>query len=121
MLEPIAASSIPILVVLAAVLAIGLPVLTLRRTGRPEDLREHVLLSRPGRVEVGCVAGIVVQSMGVVAFALLATAHPFLWGIVALSLGSVVAAALYLHRFRRALRALEAEVHRAEAAGEAQG
>lgn len=99
-----------IMAILAGVLAVALPIAVVRRTARPEHLRERILLSRPGRVEAQCIVSIAVQSAAAVAFALLATVHPILWGVVALSVGPIVATALYLHRFRRALGAFAAEV-----------
>ncbi|SDI01361.1 hypothetical protein [Agrococcus jejuensis] len=111
MLDPSAPPAIAILVVVTAVLAVALPIIVVRRSARPEHLRERILLSRPRWVEAGCAGSIVVQVICATGFAVLAAvAHPILWGVVALSASSIVATSLHLHRYRRALRALEAEI-----------
>ena len=109
--DPDAPSTIALLVVVTVVLGIVLPILVARRTGRPEDLRERVLLSRPGRVEAVSIGVIVVQGIAAIALAALAVvAHPILWVVAACSASSVVATSVSLHRFRRTLHALEAEI-----------
>lgn len=111
MLDPSAAPHVAIVAAIVVALGVAMPILVVRRTARPDDLRERILLSRPGRVEAHGVGSIVVHAIGAAAFGVLAAvAHPILWGVAALSVSSIVATSVYLHRFRRALRAFETEI-----------
>ncbi|MGY3128881.1 hypothetical protein ACVWW9_002410 [Agrococcus sp. UYP33] len=96
------------LVVLSLVVAVALPVVASKQM-TPALLREHYVLSKPGRIIVLAWLLLGVLSVNTAAAALAATIYPVSWATTALSVSMVAVVILYIVRYRAAVRAYERE------------
>lgn len=76
----------------------------------PAVLREHFLLSKPGRVVATSVLLLLVLGVTGTLVALAAIVHPFLWATEALVLSELAVVLVYLVRYRAAARAFSERI-----------